>query len=177
MNEQIGNVNYYQAKRDFDVAHRQALWQKFRNLLGRKCNDLLPAEHILKSLHNQESHSLGLQIVPLDKIVGSSGRYREFDLSFRPLGPDRDGRWQSIARARRQGINLPPPLLYQVGSAYFVEDGNHRISVAAAAGQETIEAQVIAIDPSALPVSPSCTRLGYRKAGSETQNGSKSCHR
>ena len=157
------NINVIEAlaARDYEHARRQAFWRKVRSFLGRKCNDLWPAEHVLAALRNQETHSLGLQEVPVDRIVGSSGRYRDFDLAFLPLRQEEDGRWLNIARARRQGVNLPPPLLYQVGDAYFVEDGNHRVSVASANGQETIEAKVIAIDTSHLQVDSSCTRLGF----------------
>ena len=160
--------------RDYERARKLGLWRKIRSLLGRKCNDLLPAERVLKNLLKQESRNLGLQQVPIERIVGS-GRYRDFSLAFLPLRQESDGRWQSIARARRQGINLPPPLLYQVGDAYFVEDGNHRISVARTAGQEYIEANVVAIDTSTLKAEPSCTRLGYKIANSQTQNGTASC--
>ena len=153
-----------QAQRDYDRARRQAFWRKVRSFLGRKCNDLWPAERILQALHNRETCNLGLQQVPIDRIVGSSGRYHDFDLAFWPLRQEQDGRWQSIARARRQGVNLPPPLLYQVGDAYLVEDGNHRVSVASANGQETIEARVIAIDAAHLQFDPSCTRLGFKIA-------------
>ena len=169
MYDKIENTAEPLADRDYERARRRAFWRKIRSLLGRKCNDLLPAERVLNNLLNQEFGNLGLQQVPIERIVGSSGRYRDFDLAFLPLRQEHDGRWQSIARARHQGINLPPPLLYQVGDAYFVEDGNHRISVASAGGQGYIEANVIAIDASTLKAEPSCTRLGYKIADSEPQ--------
>ena len=175
MVDKIENAADALTNRDYEHARRRAFWRKIRSLLGRKCNDLLPAERVLKNLLNQDFRTLGLQQVPIERIVGSSGRYRDFDLAFLPLRQEHDGRWQSIARARRQGINLPPPLLYQVGDAYFVEDGNHRISVASAGGQEHIEANVIAIDASILNAEPSCTRLSYKVADSEPQNGVASC--
>ncbi|UCC54636.1 MAG: hypothetical protein JSV68_11835 [Anaerolineaceae bacterium] len=175
MYDKIENIADALAERDYEHARRRAFWRKIRSLLGRKCNDLLPAERVLNNLLNQEFRSLGLQQVPIERIVGSSGRYRDFDLAFLPLRQEHDGRWQSVARARRQGFNLPPPLLYNVGDTYFVEDGNHRISVASASGQEYIEANVIAIDASALKAEPSCTRLGYKIAGYEPQNKAVSC--
>jgi len=156
------NIIEGQAQRDYDRARRQAFWRKVRTFLGRKCNELWPAERVLQALPNRETRNLGLQQVPIDRIVGSSGRYRDFDLAFLPLRQQQDGRWQSIARAKRQGVRLPPPLLYQVGDAYFVEDGNHRVSVASASGQETIEANVIAIDSSHLQIELTCTRLGFK---------------
>jgi hypothetical protein len=48
-----------------------------------------------------------------------------------------------VAAARRRGKSLPPVDLIQVGDAYFVRDGHHRISVARALGQQDIEAKVI----------------------------------
>jgi hypothetical protein len=174
MNEKNENTLDVLARRNYEPIRRHAFWRKIRSWLGRKCDDLLPAERVLKNLLMQESRNLGLQQVPIERIVGS-GRYRDFSLAFLPLRQESNGRWQSIARARRQGISLPPPLLYQVGDAYIVEDGNHRISVARSAGQEYIEANVVAIDTSTLKVEPSCTRLGYKIAASQPQNGTASC--
>jgi len=175
MADKIENTIGILVDRDYKPVQRRAFWSKIRSLLGLKCNDLLPAERVLNKLLKQEYCNLGLQQVPIERIVGSSGRYRDFDLGFRPLRQEHDGRWQSIARARNQGISLPPPLLYQVGGAYFVEDGNHRISVAAARGEEHILANVIAIDASTLKAEPSCTRLGYKIADSKAQNEAASC--
>lgn len=64
--------------------------------------------------------------------------------------------------ARRNGIDLPPVTLYKVGSVYFVEDGNHRISVARANADQFIKAFVVEIDASTLTAKPSCARLGYK---------------
>jgi hypothetical protein len=51
-------------------------------------------------------------------------------------------RWESIAAARRRGIDLPPIDVYRVGDIHFVSDGHHRVSVARALGDTTIEARV-----------------------------------
>jgi len=51
-------------------------------------------------------------------------------------------RWVSVAMTRSQYIPLPPVNLVQVGDRYFVEDGHHRISVARALGESTIDAEV-----------------------------------
>ena len=60
------------------------------------------------------------------------------------------------------GTGLPPVTLYKVGDAYFVEDGNHRVSVARMSGQEFVRAIVIEVDSSTLTTEPSCTRLGFK---------------
>lgn len=101
-------------------------------------------------------------VVPLDKIVSSAGRYRDFDLTCLPRRKEMEDRWVNIARSSYSGVNPPPVNLYRVRKIYIVEDGNHRVSVAHAAGQETIKAMVIEIDASMLIPDPSCTRLGFK---------------
>jgi hypothetical protein len=86
---------------------------------------------------------LGLQLVPIARIVGSEGRSGDFDSQFRPLQEQTRHRWYSVARARLQDIPLPPVALIRVGDDYYVRDGHHRLSVARAYGQQMIEAQVI----------------------------------
>jgi len=39
-------------------------------------------------------------------------------------------RWKRVDRAFHRGLDLPAVRLYKVGNSYFVEDGNHRVSVA-----------------------------------------------
>jgi hypothetical protein len=54
---------------------------------------------------------------------------------------------------------LPPVSLYKLGDAYFVEDGNHRISVARYHGLPDVEADVTELWP---------TRIDRRDAETET---------
>ena len=51
-----------------------------------------------------------------------------------------------MAAAVQTGQHLPPVELIQVGSAFYVRDGHHRISVARVLGQVTIEAEVTVWD-------------------------------
>ena len=50
-------------------------------------------------------------------------------------------------------------LLYQVGEAFFVEDGNHRVSIARANGETSIQANVIEFDVSNLTPKSSSFRV------------------
>ena len=81
--------------------------------------------------------------VPLEKIVGSEGRSEDFDANFNPLKAHNRERWISVAAARRTGITLPAVELVQIGPAYYVRDGHHRISVAKVMGQLDIEARIV----------------------------------
>jgi hypothetical protein len=150
------------AYQDYNDALRKAFWRNLANRIRHRCNDLIPANEVFKQLNLQEQNNLGLQNIPIDKIVSSTGRYRDFDLAFLPLRKDMENRWVNIARTYYNGVALPPAMVYKVGEIYIVEDGNHRISVARANGQKTIRAIVIEIDDSTLFPEPSCTRLGFK---------------
>jgi hypothetical protein len=90
---------------------------------------------------------LGLRDVEVSKIVGSVGRHEAFDRDFMPTKASRAERWMMVDRAFHRGLDLPAVRLYKVGNAYFVEDGNHRVSVARYQGVEMIEADVIEFFP------------------------------
>ena len=49
--------------------------------------------------------------------------------------------------ARSRGISLPPISVYRVGDRHYVRDGHHRVSVARALGESTIEAEVVQLRP------------------------------
>ena len=53
--------------------------------------------------------------IPLDSIVGTVDRTREFDRSFRPTIGRVRGRWERIAAGQRRGESLPPISVYRVG--------------------------------------------------------------
>jgi hypothetical protein len=153
---------------DYQEALNHAFWRKVRQWLGRGCNDLLSYDEVFKYLKKQPQSELGLQLVALEQIMGSSGRYHDFDLAYYPRRKSSDNRWVNIAKAKYQGAELPSVLLYKVGEAYFVEDGNHRVSVARVYGEKYIKANVIEIDVSNFIPEPSCTRLGYKLNGEES---------
>jgi hypothetical protein len=83
-----------------------------------------------------------LQVIPLDSIVGSVDRTRDFDRWFRPRSGRSRERWERLARAQRRGEAIPPIDVYRVGDLHFVRDGHHRVSVAHALGFRTIDAYV-----------------------------------
>jgi len=134
------------ARNDFDHALRQGFWQSVKAWLNKRSNDLLPFDAIRRSIPIRGEHYAGVQEVPLQKIVGSVGRYRDFDRAFLPRHPEIAPRWMSIDRAHLKDVILPPIELFQVGGVYFVKDGNHRVSVAREKGQVFIDAVVTVLD-------------------------------
>ena len=109
--------------------------------LWRRPDHLLEAPEVLPE-RVTASHFSGLQPVPIGRIVASEGRSQDFDGAFNPLQEGNGERWTKIATLKLLGYDLPPVELIQVGEAYIVRDGHHRISVAAALGQESIDAHV-----------------------------------
>jgi uncharacterized ParB-like nuclease family protein len=86
--------------------------------------------------------------VPLDKIVGSVGRYHDFDSQFKLKEHVPPDRLISIKKAMRQGKPLPPVKLYKIKDEYYVLDGNHRISAAKEFGRLDIMAKIVEFIPS-----------------------------
>ena len=141
----------HQVHQDFERARRKAFWRRLAaRLLGRG-DALLPFEETRRRLRAQAQHYSGLRQVPIDHIVGSVSRYRDFDRAFLPRRTTTRGRWLSIDRAYYEDTVLPPIELYQLGETYFVKDGNHRVSVARQQGQEFIDAYVIGL-PVPVPI-------------------------
>jgi hypothetical protein len=83
----------------------------------------------------------------VDQIVGSVGRWRDFDRSFLPARASGGERWKRIDWAFQRGEDLPPVELYEIGDTYFVVDGHHRVSVARYHDVPTVEAAVAEFYP------------------------------
>ena len=134
-----------QVDADFTRArHRSFLHRMGARLHGDPASARsLSFEEVRKALGAANKFRLGRRVVPVERIVGSVGRYGDFDQTFLPAKAGVEERWKRIDRAFHRGEELPPVVLYKVGEAYFVEDGNHRVSVARYQGVEWIEAEVV----------------------------------
>jgi hypothetical protein len=133
------------AQHDFLRARRRATIAKLIARLRGEPDDVgvvLPYEEVIEALGFVSERSLGLQVAPLDAIVGTVDRGRDFDRSFRPISRRVRSRWEHIAAAMRRGESMPPVDLVKVAALYFVRDGHHRVSVARALGRSDIDAYV-----------------------------------
>ncbi len=145
--------NYQAAIEDFDRARRQAAMQQLLARFTGAETELLPYDDVRQQLRATSARDCGLQDVPLEKIVGSVGRYKDFTRDFLPkLDADRD-RWARVKTAVEDLTGVPPIELYKLGDAYFVIDGNHRVSIARRIGAPTISAYVKEVE-TRVPVSP-----------------------
>ena len=146
--------------------HKAAAQERFRreltksqmadllSMISGENTDLVQFDEVAKRLKARQRIEMGTQMVRLDQIVGSVGRYRDFNREFLPRSGADKGRWTQIDAMMNSLEGLPPVELFKIGDVYFVRDGNHRVSVAQANGLSHIEAYVTEYKTS-IPVSVS----------------------
>lgn len=134
------------ASTDFDQAYKKGFFRAVFNKLTQKRSGLISFDEIRKHLDVKNQRDIGMQEIPVDKIIGSLNRYQDFDDSFLPRQTHTRSRWEKIDRVFLKGEYLPPVEVYKIGDFYFVIDGNHRVSVAREKGQIFIDANVIELE-------------------------------
>jgi hypothetical protein len=133
------------AQADFSRARRRQMLSHLVQRLRGEPDDvdvILPFEEVVEALGYRGERRLGVQTIPLDSIVGTVDRSREFDRSFRPKTRHVRSRWQRIALAIRRGESMPPIDVYRIGDLHFVRDGHHRVSVARSMRLKVMDATV-----------------------------------
>ena len=142
MSDQMISV---QTDEDFSKARHRALFNEVQHFLNPDEATLISFSDIKNLLRPKNEVYMGLKTVPVKLIVGSEGRYQDFDNHFFPKSLHLKSRWEHIDMARLQDISLPSISLYELGGVYFVRDGNHRVSVAKTQGVEFIDAEVVSL--------------------------------
>lgn len=130
---------------DFLRMRRRQVLAKLVRRLSRGPDDvnlILPFDEVVAALGYEGERYIGLRTIKLSSIVGSVESRRDFDRRFRPTSTRVRERWERLALAQRRGESVPPIDVNKVGEMYFVRDGHHRVSVAFATGQPSIEAYV-----------------------------------
>lgn len=145
--------SYSTALKDFKQARRQAVLQEMLARLTGRSTELLPYEEVRRKLKVTEGGVRQLKDIPLDGIVGSVGRYSDFTRDFLPRRDSDEERWARVMATAHTLTGLPPIEVYQIDNAYFVKDGNHRVSVARQLGASHIEAYVTPVQTK-VPLSP-----------------------
>jgi hypothetical protein len=133
---------------DFQRVRRRQILARLAQRLRREPDDvslILPFDEVVAALGMKGERSLGLQTIRLDTVVGTVDSRRDFDRRFRPTSSRVRERWERLALAQRRGESIPPIDVYRIGDLHFVKDGHHRVSIALATGQTTIDAYVTEI--------------------------------
>ncbi len=105
-------------------------------------DQLLAYHEISDNLEITETVEHGLQEIPLDAIVGSVGRAEDFTREYLPKRDSDAERWARVKSSVMDMKGWSPIDVYKLGQAYFVIDGNHRVSVARRLGNKSISAHV-----------------------------------
>lgn len=137
----------------FRSARLAADWERLWGRLTGKSANLLPFEEVRAYVKANTPRQRVQRTIPLASIVGSVGRYQDFTRSFLPKRDSDRNRWASVRRAALEQKRLPPIDVYKLGDVYFVQDGNHRVSVARQMGAAEIDAYVTEIETN-VPLQP-----------------------
>jgi hypothetical protein len=140
-----------QVDREFAAARRRARMRGIIGKLRRKpgTRTLLSFEELRRSMRAYGGIQRGRDTVELSRIVGSVAKHDWFDEEFMPLQALSRERWKRVDRAFLLGQELPPVMLYKLGSLYCVNDGHHRVSVARFHDAGWIEAEITEFKPTA----------------------------
>ncbi|MDR1319317.1 MAG: transcriptional regulator [Treponema sp.] len=153
----------FQASSDFSRARGKAVLSRIQHFMDADRDKLLSFNDVKEILKPKNEVYRGTGTVPIKLIIGSEGRYRDFNKYFLPKAEHLRRRWERVDEAHLNYLTLPPIQLYEIGGVYFVRDGNHRVSVASAQGVEFIDAEVTSLS-SEISINPSMTSADLRDA-------------
>jgi hypothetical protein len=151
----LESMAYIKSESEFSHARMKAFLETIMGMLTGNKLHLLSFSEVVEKLRLSESIYRGLHDIPLENIVGSTGRYDDFTRRFLPRRADKRDkeRWRNIYTLAVTGKGFPPVEVYKIDQVYFVKDGNHRVSVARELGWETIHAYVTEL-PSPISLEP-----------------------
>jgi hypothetical protein len=141
------------ARSDFGRLRTRETITRILSLLKARQDEMLSLGDVRSLLRPDSETYKGMRTIAIDRIVGSEGRYKDFNRAFLPRHDKLMRRWMNVDMAHYQDVQLPPIKVFEIGGAYFVRDGNHRVSVAKAKGAEFIDAEVISLS-SEIPLTP-----------------------
>ncbi|MGB7337335.1 MAG: hypothetical protein WBC91_00470 [Phototrophicaceae bacterium] len=149
-------TSYIEGVGKFQTVRTKAFLSEMMSLLRGQSAELLSFDDVRARLRLREESYKGLHDIPLDKIVGSVGRHKDFTGKFLPKTNEMKDRWSRVYAKMNSLEGVPPIEVYQVDDVYFVRDGNHRVSVAREINSPTIQAHVTEL-PTSVDLQPGMT--------------------
>lgn len=130
-------------ERDFERARSRSNWHRVLAFFKGKPSLLLPFDLVRSQIDVRSVAYEGLREIEIESVIGSVNRYHDFDREFLPKTEISADRWSSVRKMFDSEVGFPPIKVYQIDEAFFVVDGNHRVSVARQLKMKTIEAEVV----------------------------------
>jgi hypothetical protein len=86
---------------------------------------------------------LGLNPIPINRIIGSAGKPQQVGLDFKPvLTGWAQSRYNGLLNAAKSGLTFQPISVYKLHDLYYVIDGHNRVAAAKELKQLWIDAYV-----------------------------------
>ena len=137
----------------FYIRARQKGLKAYSQAIQQNRDPYLPVlEEKVPNLNKLDRLSLGVQSIPLERVVGSvsQGRSYAFAENFMPIletNSEFSGKWAILyASVVEEGLREPAKVLEYMGYYYLIE-GNKRVSVMKFIGAEYLEADVTRVIP------------------------------
>ena len=99
---------------DFSRARSKALINEMQHLLNPEEAQMISFNQIKQIIKPENETYMGMQAIPVSKIVGSEGRYKDFDNQFFPKNSFMKERWERVDSAIINDIVLPPIRVYEL---------------------------------------------------------------
>jgi ParB/Sulfiredoxin domain len=129
------------------------------------CGPLLDLDDVRARLRLVEQVARGVRPIPVESIIGTGGRCCDFDRCFHPLKRELRERTRGVKRRFPAG-DFPPIEVVQIGEAYFVLDGHHRVAAARELGVAAIDANIVEV-PTAYGLTPAASQADVVHAAGE----------
>lgn len=138
----------YSALQDFRRARYKADLTCIVECLQQRPISMFSYDDAYKRLHARHLAHRTITQIPLDAIIGSVSHYEDFRQAFLPQ-KKRTAPYDVMFEFEPEvgDAGLPPVELYQIGSSYFISDGNHRVLFARQFGATIVDAFVTTIEP------------------------------
>ena len=127
-----------------DPSSRRGWWAYDRLM---SAESLLPLREVTSHLRILGEHYVGVQEIPVERIVGSVDRSVDFDQVFRPRRRELRRRLDALAEVFGDRP-MPPITVYEASGLYFVSDGHHRVALAHRQKSAFIDAEVTHLEVS-----------------------------
>ena len=106
---------YSLARDDFGKLRKREVIARILSLLKAQKTEMLSLGDVRSLLKPESETYRGMQTVPIAKIVGSEGRYKDFNREFLPRHDKLMRRWMRVDVAHYANVILPPIKLFEIG--------------------------------------------------------------
>ena len=101
------------ARSDFGKLRTRETFMRILSLLKARRDEMLSLGDVRSLLRPDSETYKGMQTIPIDLIVGSEGRYKDFNRAFLPRHDKLMRRWISVDMAHYQDVTLPPIKVFE----------------------------------------------------------------